>query len=247
MAEIINRSLHFGDQRTDQTFPDHPIKVAHEQNKSHIPCQFAQAEPPTTAYDTLITVWVGGTTDAPTQLLVHRGLLSFYLKRGFHFNFRIDDTAIEASGIAASTFDMFRQWLYNGKKALYSLAGIKDIVELYAFAFTNDVPDLENACLDVYFLLATQPDVMIQDLTQLVYSMTSPGSRLRRLHVDTLVELWDFKDLDDEVDSFTQEMLKDFLNVCRDRNIVPGKYKAFARDEARKDSAIVLPHDALVV
>ncbi|KAF2232549.1 hypothetical protein EV356DRAFT_505068 [Viridothelium virens] len=155
------------------------------------------AFPPSTAYDSTVTVAVG---PEKKKYQVHRGLLihhGTYFKHALHGDWiEAQDQVITLSEDSTEVFDAIYSWLYT--RRLYDSAtdssvetkvslNFLTLCQIYVFGHVRGIPAVCNAAVDCIIAKAINENVVPTNCIRYVYENTLPGSNLRKLMVEFVI------------------------------------------------------------
>jgi hypothetical protein len=90
------------------------------------------------------------------------------------------------------------------------------------------VQELKDKVLDQYLLHFMKDWTALRPYTGMIYAKNTPGSSLRKLHVDILVETFEFEDLRLWSDEDPKEFLVDIMETCREKQLILGSCPGLA-------------------
>ncbi|KAH4269210.1 hypothetical protein HBI04_060910 [Parastagonospora nodorum] len=200
---------------------------------SPIVCSEPAAKPPPSVFDRMMTIVVGN-----ERFQMHRGLLCFHSR---YFKALLDGPFKEGGSnvhtlttVSRNIFSMFYNWAYTGLVMNTSNVADADlscseIIYIYAFADFHMVPQLKDRAVELYFLKDTKTWAVNLCNTHELYEKTSESSLLRTLHVDLLIEAYNFNDWRTNSKDMPNEFIADLFESCRERKIVPGSLSALEK------------------
>jgi hypothetical protein len=163
---------------------------------------------------------------------MYRGLLCFhseYFKNLFEGRFReAQSDTHEMPETAVSTFHMFYSWVCTGTisdidGACDSGIGAEPIISLYAFADYHVIEELKNRAAELFFIRTAEVWRCCFTGTPGLYDRTAEGSPLRRLHVDNLLEIYDFQEMRAMLPDLPLEFIADVFETAKARGLVCGR------------------------
>ncbi|KAF2128232.1 hypothetical protein P153DRAFT_405586 [Dothidotthia symphoricarpi CBS 119687] len=193
------------------------------------PCSSPVEKPPLDAYDTMITLNVG---EPGKQKLfqVYRGVLCHYsdyfktmLDSGFKEGWSKD---LKITDVKLDLFQIFYDFINTGEIYLEECNGYEDIwsvvIDAYEFADFYLAQSFENRIVDLYLLIVENLWEVPLSQAKEIYRITSEGSKLRKLNVDILIEIWGFNSLEKYKSHWPHEFLSDILSQCHKVKAFPG-------------------------
>jgi hypothetical protein len=183
------------------------------------------------AFKSIITITVGEGHGA-RDFQVYRGLLSHHsqffkrfllgtLKNSNSHSLPHDDVGV---------FQIFYDWLNSGELSGENEADltVDEIIDTYVFGEFYMVQELKDRALDLYLLHFFKNWTALRPYTSKIYTNTSPEFSLRKLHVDILIETFEFEDLRVWSNDDPKDFLVDIMEICREKNLVLGSCPGLA-------------------
>ncbi|KAL2044447.1 hypothetical protein N7G274_003152 [Stereocaulon virgatum] len=146
------------------------------------------------SFDEVVEVKVG---PKATVFQIHKGLLckaAPYFKVAFEGQFKeAEEQVLECNDEDVTMFKHFQYWLYTNN-IIDESETVKEmtwqsIVSLYIFAEVRDIPDLQNAAMDIMInKVSLEHRIPAREFHQ-IYEQTDENSPLRRIAIDWLAHL----------------------------------------------------------
>ncbi|KAK5118277.1 hypothetical protein LTR62_002790 [Meristemomyces frigidus] len=160
------------------------------------PPSTSERVPRISSFDTITRITVDAGREGTKTLELHKGLISFY---STYFDRALNGSFKEAaSGVVKPilggirTFEIFQYWLYRqclppdlGRRGNGETAW-DDFTMLWVFGDVHIFPLLQNATLDALKRSMAEKWVVPIPHVESVYTLTAPGSVLRRFYIDTI-------------------------------------------------------------
>jgi hypothetical protein len=189
-------------------------------------CEYTNAS--STSSDATFTIVVGKDSDGRIKkaFQVHRTVLYYH---SAYFRDRLSSPVFVEDPLAlqdvhVGTFEMFLDWAYDRPltDAVKAELTVQDIHALYVFAEQYSIIVMQNWAVDLFFLHTADATKYPVHLSGHIDALSSPGSPLRMLYVDMLLETWESKDWKKEMALFPPALLADILDAGVEKGLVPG-------------------------
>ena len=139
-----------------------------------------------------------------TIFLNHKGLLCFYSR---YFKAALSRDIVESKTHVVKlpeedpkTYKLFEHWLYEvdlRKQGVYlhpwhpcEPPDFLPVIDLWLFAERREIPLLANNCIDALRDLIVRHWLLPTGQMPYIYSLTVPGSPLRRFTIDIMARIW---------------------------------------------------------
>jgi hypothetical protein len=177
----------------------------------------------------MMTVFIG--EDKAFKFEIYRGILCFHSE---YFKKLLDGPFMEGGSnehcltdVSYETITMFFTWICTGTVTdslgqSDSDLSNTDIVNLYVFADFHMVQQLKNRAVELFFSRLARTFSVDMYCTIEMYEETSEGSPIRKLHVDILMDLFDFDGRRADLRSLLKDFIIDLFEGHRKRKTAPG-------------------------